>query len=123
MGVVRRAAATVAAAPSLLLSLLLLLAQAPVPAPAFTLKAAVAYPIRVAFQGEPGAYSEKATRELLGPHVLTVGKASFEDTFKVRREDAGRGGAAGPVRGVIVVDCLSVEPIDWWSRWSMLGRL
>lgn len=89
MGVVRGAAATVAAAaaaaaaPSLLLSLLLLLALAPVPAPAFTLKAAVAYPIRVAFQGEPGAYSEKATRELLGPHVLTVGKPSFEDTFKV----------------------------------------
>ncbi len=69
---------------SLLLALLLLLAQAPVPAPAFTLKAAVAYPIRVAFQGEPGAYSEKATRELLGPHVLTIGKPSFEDTFKVR---------------------------------------
>lgn len=50
---------------------------------AFTLRApAVAYPIRVAFQGEPGAYSEKALRELLGPHVLATGKPSFEDTFK-----------------------------------------
>ncbi len=50
---------------------------------AFTLRAAaVAYPIRVAFQGEPGAYSEKALRELLGPHVLAIGKPSFEDTFQ-----------------------------------------
>lgn len=62
-----------------------LLARLPPPAlvRGFTLKAAVAYPIRVAFQGEPGAYSEKALRELLGPHVLATGKPSFEDTFKV----------------------------------------
>lgn len=79
----RRPPTAVAATASSLLLVLLLLVQAPVPAPAFTLKAAVAYPIRVAFQGEAGAYSEKALRELLGPHVLAVGKPSFEDTFKV----------------------------------------
>lgn len=43
----------------------------------------MAYPIRVAFQGESGAYSEKALRELLGPHVIAFGKPAFEDVFKV----------------------------------------
>jgi len=40
------------------------------------------HPMRVAFQGETGAYSEKAARELLGPRVLTLGYDSFEDAFK-----------------------------------------
>lgn len=38
--------------------------------------------IRVAYQGEPGAYSEKATRELLGPNVFAVGRPSFESAFR-----------------------------------------
>lgn len=38
--------------------------------------------IRVAYQGEPGAYSEKATRELLGKQVLAVGRPSFEDCYR-----------------------------------------
>jgi prephenate dehydratase len=37
---------------------------------------------RVAFQGERGAYSEKSVRELLGPHVVPVGKDSFEEAFQ-----------------------------------------
>ena len=40
------------------------------------------HPVRVAFQGEPGAYSEKASRELLGPRIATVPFHSFEDAFK-----------------------------------------
>jgi prephenate dehydratase len=36
----------------------------------------------VAFQGEPGAYSEKAARELLGSRVITDAKKSFEDAFR-----------------------------------------
>lgn len=92
MGTPRRPLLAAAAATYSLLLFLLVLAQAPRPAPAFALKSAVAYPIRVAFQGEPGAYSEKALRELLGPHVLAVGKPSFEDTFKVRGWVAGCGG-------------------------------
>ena len=39
-------------------------------------------PWRIAYQGEPGAYSEKASRELLGPRVMTVNYPSFEDVFK-----------------------------------------
>jgi len=36
----------------------------------------------VAYQGEPGAYSEKAARELLGPRITTVPHESFEHAFK-----------------------------------------
>lgn len=39
-------------------------------------------PIRVAYQGEPGAYSEKATRELLGSNVIAVGRPNFESCFR-----------------------------------------
>ena len=39
-------------------------------------------PLRVAYQGEPGAYSEKSTRELLGSNVVAVGRPSFEDCFR-----------------------------------------
>lgn len=39
-------------------------------------------PIRVAYQGEPGAYSEKSTRELLGEKVIAIGRPNFEACFQ-----------------------------------------
>jgi prephenate dehydratase len=39
-------------------------------------------PMRVAYQGEPGAYSEKSTRELLGRNVVAVGRPNFEECFR-----------------------------------------
>lgn len=37
---------------------------------------------QVAYQGEPGAYSEAATYSLLGRNVEAIGCASFEDAFR-----------------------------------------
>jgi prephenate dehydratase len=39
-------------------------------------------PIRVCYQGEPGAYSEKSLRELLGPNVIAVARPDFESCYK-----------------------------------------
>jgi prephenate dehydratase len=41
-----------------------------------------AYGMRVAYQGEPGAYSEKSTRELLGDKVVAIGRPDFESCFQ-----------------------------------------
>ncbi len=38
--------------------------------------------MRVAFQGEPGAYSEAAALEHFGPHIETVPQVSFEAVFQ-----------------------------------------
>jgi len=38
--------------------------------------------LRVAYQGEPGAYSEKSTRELLGDNVNAIGFPNFEACFR-----------------------------------------
>jgi prephenate dehydratase len=38
--------------------------------------------LRVAYQGEPGAYSEKSTRELIGEKVIAVGRPDFESCFR-----------------------------------------
>ena len=50
-------------------------------APAATSSSA-AKPIRVAFQGEAGAYSEKSLRELLGPNVIAVPRPNFESCYR-----------------------------------------
>jgi prephenate dehydratase len=39
-------------------------------------------PIRVAFQGEPGAYSEAAAIEFHGSHITTVPCHNFDDVFQ-----------------------------------------
>jgi len=96
----------------LLLAFLLTLSQAFIPPSARALRnikmmatppGAVAYPIRVAFQGEPGAYSEKALRELLGPHVVAIGKPSFDDTFKVSPDYFSSGHAMITMMEMVVI--------------------
>jgi prephenate dehydratase len=38
--------------------------------------------MRVAFQGEPGAFSEAAAMQLLGPAIVTVPRATFDSAFR-----------------------------------------
>ena len=47
-----------------------------------TSSSSVTKPIRVAFQGEAGAYSEKSLRELLGPNVIAVPRPNFEGCYR-----------------------------------------
>jgi len=44
--------------------------------------------MRVAFQGEPGAFSEAAAVQLLGEEILTVPRATFDATFRAIAEQA-----------------------------------
>ena len=44
--------------------------------------------IRVAFQGEPGAFSEAAAMQLLGESITTVPRATFEAIFRSIVEEA-----------------------------------
>jgi len=44
--------------------------------------------LRVAFQGEPGAFSEAAAIQLLGENIVTVPRATFEAAFRAIREGA-----------------------------------
>jgi len=46
---------------------------------------------RVAFQGEPGAFSEAAAMQLLGETVLTVPRATFDAAFRAVDEGAADG--------------------------------
>ena len=45
-------------------------------------------PARVAFQGEPGAFSEAAAVQLLGEQINTVPRPTFEATFRAIPENA-----------------------------------
>jgi prephenate dehydratase len=44
--------------------------------------------IRVAFQGEPGAFSEAAAVQLLGDQITTVPRSTFDATFRAIADDA-----------------------------------
>src|SRR6202140_5920556 len=44
--------------------------------------------MRVAFQGEPGAFSEAAAVRLLGENIVTVPRPTFDATFRAIAEGA-----------------------------------
>ena len=43
---------------------------------------------RIAFQGEPGAFSEEAALRFLGPEIVTVPRPTFDATFRALAEGA-----------------------------------
>jgi prephenate dehydratase len=43
---------------------------------------------RIAFQGEPGAFSEEAALRFLGPAIVTVPRPTFDTTFRALAEGA-----------------------------------
>src|SRR5258708_442273 len=45
-------------------------------------------PVRVAFQGEHGAFSEAAAMQLLGDGIATIPRATFESAFRAISENA-----------------------------------
>jgi prephenate dehydratase len=45
-------------------------------------------PMRVAFQGEPGAFSEAAALQLLGAGIITVPRATFDSAFRALDDGA-----------------------------------
>ncbi len=51
--------------------------------------------LRVAFQGEPGAFSEEAARRLLGPTVRTLPRPTFESLFDALAARRRAGSADG----------------------------
>src|SRR3977135_467157 len=45
-------------------------------------------PMRVAFQGEPGAFSEAAAIQLLGQGITTIPRSTFDAAFRAISEGA-----------------------------------
>jgi prephenate dehydratase len=57
-------------------------------------------PVRVAFQGEPGAFSQKAIRQLLGESVRTEPRQRFDEVFATLR-DRGADAAVVPIENTL----------------------
>jgi prephenate dehydratase len=55
---------------------------------------------RIAFQGERGAFSEEAVRQLLGPRAQVIPCARFEDVFRTLR-DSKSDGAVIPIENTL----------------------
>ena len=64
--------------------------------------------IRVAFQGEPGAFSEAAAIQLLGESITTVPRATFEAIFRSIAE-----GAADAILAPVENSPLGSIPLAW----------
>ncbi|MGH9794752.1 MAG: prephenate dehydratase [Candidatus Acidiferrales bacterium] len=64
--------------------------------------------LRVAFQGEPGAFSEEAARRLLGPTVRTVPRPTFESLFDAVRVRRGSEEQDRPGGLSYLADCILV---------------
>src|SRR5215469_15363544 len=76
---------------------------------------------RVAFQGEPGAFSEAAALQLLGDGILTVPRATFDSAFAAIEEGAADALLA-PVENTLAGSVVRVYDLLLDSRLSIVAE-
>jgi prephenate dehydratase len=79
-------------------------------------------PIRVAFQGERGAFSEVAARQLLGSRVLPVPRPTFPSLFRAIRDGAAQAILA-PIENSLAGGVTQVYDLLLASRLSITGEV
>src|SRR5208337_5614909 len=77
--------------------------------------------MRVAFQGEPGAFSEAAAVQLLGEQIQTVPRVTFEATFRAIAERAA-GALLVPVENTLAGSVVRVYDLLLQSPLEMCGE-
>jgi prephenate dehydratase len=77
--------------------------------------------MRVAFQGEPGAFSEAAAVQLLGEKIKTVPRANFEATFRAIAEGAADA-LLVPVENTLAGSVVRVYDLMWESPLEICGE-
>ena len=77
--------------------------------------------MRVAFQGEPGAFSEAAAVQLLGVAITTVPRATFDATFNAITENAADAVLA-PVENSLAGSVVRVFDLLLQSRLSIVAE-
>ena len=78
-------------------------------------------PMRVAFQGEPGAFSEAAAIQLLGAGVVTVPRATFDAAFRAIAEGAADALLA-PVENSLAGSVVRVYDLLLESNLTIVGE-
>ena len=79
--------------------------------------------MRVAFQGEPGAFSEAAAIQLLGGAITTVPRATFEAAFRAIDEDAADADAfLAPVENTLAGSVVRVYDLLLGSRLTVVAE-
>src|SRR5216683_3278888 len=77
--------------------------------------------MRVAFQGEPGAFSEAAAIQLLGDAITTVPRATFDAAFRAIDEDAADAFLA-PVENTLAGSVVRVYDLLLESRLTIVAE-
>lgn len=77
--------------------------------------------MRVAFQGEPGAFSEAAAVQLLGEGIQTVPRTTFDATFRAIAEKAADA-LLLPVENTLAGSVVRVFDLLWQSQLEICGE-
>src|SRR5260370_18196125 len=77
--------------------------------------------MRVAFQGEPGAFSEAAAIQLLGDAITTVPRATFDAAFRAIDEGAANAFLA-PVENTLAGSVVRVYDLLLQSRLTIVAE-